>query len=153
MVNWDFEQSIFKQVLQQTWQKRIQIIGYLYRISIGYQHILFCRKLAISTNVTMNSTLKSGKDATDRLYLFKYDQKIPPPPNFQIIIIQISHFQNIVGNSGVILETEGSIRKIQKGQFFTTKKFKRAPLIWPPYVHSIFPVYNNCFDKTNFWKN
>ena len=31
--------------------------------------------------------------------------------------------------AGVILETEGSIRKIQKGHFFTTKTLKRAPLI------------------------
>ena len=29
-------------------------------------------------------------------------------------------------------ETEGSVRKIQKGHFFTTKTLKRAPLIWPP---------------------
>ena len=73
----------------------------------------------------MNSTLKSGKDATDRLYLFKYDRKTPPAPNFQITI-QIGIFQNIVGNSGVILETEGSIRKIQKRQFFITKKVKKG---------------------------
>ena len=29
----------------------------------------------------------------------------------------------------IILETEGSIQKIQKGHFVTTKKLKRAPLI------------------------
>ena len=31
-------------------------------------------------------------------------------------------------SSGIILETEGSIQKVQKGPFFTTKKLKRAPL-------------------------
>ena len=30
---------------------------------------------------------------------------------------------------GIVLETEGSVRKIQNGHFFTTKKLKRAPLI------------------------
>ena len=30
---------------------------------------------------------------------------------------------------GLILETEGSTRKLQKVYFFTTKKLKRAPLI------------------------
>ena len=34
--------------------------------------------------------------------------------------------------TGVILETDGSIRKIQKGHLFITKKLKRAPIIWPP---------------------
>ena len=34
--------------------------------------------------------------------------------------------------TGITLETEGSVQKIQKGGFFTTKKLKRAPLIWPP---------------------
>ena len=29
----------------------------------------------------------------------------------------------------VILETEGSIQKIQKGHFFITKKLRRAPII------------------------
>ena len=51
--------------------------------------------------------------------------------------------------SGFILEAEGSIQKIQKRAIFTTKKLKRAPLIWPPLCS--YSLYN-CFDKTNFWK-
>ena len=31
--------------------------------------------------------------------------------------------------AGVILETDGSVRKIQERHFFTTKMLKRAPLI------------------------
>ena len=43
--------------------------------------------------------------------------------------------------SGVILETEGSIQKMQKGHFFTSKKLKiGTPNLTSPYVHSIFTV-------------
>ena len=35
-------------------------------------------------------------------------------------------------NSAVILGTADSIRKIQKGHIFTTKKLKKAPLTWTP---------------------
>ena len=43
--------------------------------------------------------------------------------------------------SGVILETEGSIQKMQKGALFHYKKVKKAtPNLTSHYVHSLFTV-------------
>ena len=42
---------------------------------------------------------------------------------------------------GVILETECSIRKIQKRHFFTTKKAKKnTPNLTFPSVHNLFTI-------------
>ena len=38
------------------------------------------------------------------------------------------------GLAGIILETEGSTQKIQNRALFHYKKFKRAPLNWPPHM-------------------
>ena len=43
--------------------------------------------------------------------------------------------------SGIILETEGSIRKIQKRVFFQYKKVKKGtPNLTSPYVYSLFTL-------------
>ena len=55
------------------------------------------------------------------------DRKFKAP---LVKIIKFDNFRKIRAlGPGIILETEGSIRKIQKGHFFTIKKLKRAPLI------------------------
>ena len=55
---------------------------------------------------------------------------------------------------GVILETKGSVRKIQKGHLFTTKKLKRAHLIWcpPMFTASVQLFWSNKFlKKISYW--
>ena len=43
--------------------------------------------------------------------------------------------------SGVILETEGSVQKIQKKALFHYKKVKKSiPNLTSPYVHSLFTI-------------
>ena len=50
-------------------------------------------------------------------------------------------------DAGVILETEGSVWKIQKRALFQYKKVKKGtPNLTSPYVHNFF----TCFDKTIF---
>ena len=51
----------------------------------------------------------------------------------------------------VVLETEGSVRKIQKGYFFTTKKIKKStPNLTSPYVQNLFGI---TLIKQTFEKN
>ena len=46
-----------------------------------------------------------------------------------------------LGYSGVILETEGSVQKIQKRALFHYKIFKKGtPNLISPYVHGLFTV-------------
>ena len=51
----------------------------------------------------------------------------------------------------VVLETEGSVWKIQKGYFFTTKKIKKStPNLTSPYVQNLFGI---TLIKQTFEKN
>ena len=46
-----------------------------------------------------------------------------------------------IPDSGVILETEGSVRKIQKRALFQYKKVKKGtPNLTSPYIHSVFTI-------------
>ena len=45
-------------------------------------------------------------------------------------------------HTGVIVETEGSVRKMQKRVLFHYKKVKKdAPNLASPYVHSLFTIF------------
>ena len=59
-------------------------------------------------------------------------------------------FDQFMPYSGVILETEGSVWKIQKRDFFTAKKVKGTPNLTFPYVHSLFAIV---LIKQTFEKN
>ena len=51
----------------------------------------------------------------------------------------------------VVLKTEGSVWKIQKGYFFTTKKIKKStPNLTSPYVQNLFGI---TLIKQTFEKN
>ena len=52
-----------------------------------------------------------------------------------------------ISQSGVIVETEGNIWKMQKRETFHYKKVKKAtPNLTSPYIYSLY----NLYDKTNF---
>ena len=49
--------------------------------------------------------------------------------------------KKILKPPGVILETEGSVQKIQKGALFHSKKVKKGnPNLTFPYVHSLYTI-------------
>ena len=64
---------------------------------------------------------------------------------FPGVSISISFMRANLLSLGVIVEIEGSIRKMQKRALFHyKKKLKRTPLIWPPPME---PLYIFVFKK------
>ena len=52
------------------------------------------------------------------------------------------HSKNIFALAGLILETEGSVQKIQKRALFHCKIVKKdAPNLTSPYVHSLLTIF------------
>ena len=60
--------------------------------------------------------------------------------------VQIFFFEDSLSSfvtSGVIVETEGSVRKMQKRALFHNKKVKKGtPNLASPYFHSLFIIFS-----------
>ena len=58
--------------------------------------------------------------------------------------VQIFFFEDSLSSfvtSGVIVETEGSVRKMQKRALFHNKVKKGTPNLTSPYFHSLFIIF------------
>ena len=53
---------------------------------------------------------------------------------------KITTRRNYQGLSGIILETEGSVRKIKKALFYHKRVKKGTPNLTSPYVNSLFTI-------------